>query len=291
VQLAAQIVLYAIVFALGAVIGSFLNVCIYRIPRGKSISKPPRSYCPTCHEFIVWYDNIPLVSYLALGRCCRRCGSLISPRYFIVELLTAAGFAGIYWMLEHREISSGVTGETPGVIAVYLALFCLLVVASFIDLELRIIPDELTFGGMAVVPLLALAIPALHNAPLFGRDLLIFDQEHMRLGSLCASLLGMVVGPLVIYGSGVLGKVIFRKEAMGMGDVKYMAVLGGLLGWKLTLLAFFASALYGAVVGVIAILKTRDHHIPYGPFLSAGALTAMLAGGPLLAILSNRLAL
>ena len=276
-----------LVFVFGSIIGSFLNVCIYRLPRGKSLTNPSTSYCPRCHESIAWHDNIPLVSYLALGRRCRHCGDLISPRYFAVELLTALCFVLVYWVVVVQRGAA----ETSGVFAVYLALTSLLLVSSFIDLELRIIPDELTLGAALAVPVLSVVFPALHNNPEYGRDLLLFfGEDHVRLGALCASLMGMAVGSCAIWGSGVLGKALFRKEAMGMGDIKFIAGIGGLLGWKLVVLVFFLAAVIGAVIGFIVMIRTRDHHIPYGPFLSAATFLVMLWGHSiLLALLGGRL--
>ncbi len=261
-------------FLFGTFVGSFLNVCIYRLPRGKSLANPPRSYCPICHEMIAWYDNIPLFSYFALGRMCRHCGSLISPRYFIVELLTALGFVGIFLVLRGR-------GELAPVITVYLILFSALVVSSFVDLELRIIPDEISIGGMFIAPIISLIVPSLHYNPIEGREL-IFFHDCAPLGSLCACLVGMAAGAALIYVTGVLGKLVFRKEAMGMGDVKLMAVIGGVLGWKLVLVVFFVAPVIGSIVGLIILMRSREHHIPYGPFLSLATLIVMLVGGDIL---------
>jgi len=268
-----------LVFLFGAVVGSFLNVCIYRLPRGRSLVNPSQSYCPRCHEPIAWYDNIPLVSYLALGRQCRHCGSLISPRYFLVELLTAAAFVVVF-----RTLLARGQAETTGVLVVYLLLTGALIVSSFIDLELRIIPDELTLGGILAAPVASVLVPALHDNPAFGRSLFVL-KAHPRLGALAACFAGMAAGAAAIYLSGLLGRALFRKEAMGMGDVKFIAVIGGLLGWKLALLVFFLAPLIGSVVGLIVMLRTRDHHIPYGPFLSVATFVVMLWGHHILRML------
>lgn len=273
-EIYARVVLFLIIFVFGACIGSFLNVCIYRLPRGRSLVYPSQSYCPICHEPIAWYDNVPLFSYIALGRCCRKCGSLISPRYFMVELLTGTMFVLFFWALQSR-------GETPAVVTVYILLLCALIVGSFIDLELRIIPDEITIGGMLLVPIVCLLIPDLHNMPEFGRAP-VFFENNMRLGSLAAGLLGMAVGSFAIYASGVFGKVLFRKEAMGFGDVKLMAVIGGVLGWRMALLVFFVAPVIGLGIGIAVLVKKRDHHIPYGPFLSIATIVVILAGHKIL---------
>lgn len=273
-----DLALGALVFVFGAIVGSFLNVCIYRLPRGKSLVRPSQSYCPRCHERIAWHDNIPLVSYFALGRQCRHCGSLISPRYFVVELLTAAAFVVVF-----RAMLARGDAEPTGVLVVYLVLTAGLIVSSFIDLELRIIPDELTIGGMVAAPLASVVVPALHHHAAYGRAPALLGDG--RLGALGASLLGMAVGAGAIYASGVFGKLLFRKEAMGLGDVKFMAAIGGLLGWKLVLLVFFIAPVIGSVVGLLALLRTRDRHIPYGPFLSLATFFVMLWGHRILRLL------
>ena len=268
---ATEIVLIVGMFIFGSIAGSFLNVCIYRLPREKSLWNPSRSYCPHCHEMIAWYDNIPLVSYFALNAQCRHCGSHISSRYAMVEFLTATLFAFTFAILRGR-------GEGIPVTAVYLALVGTLIVGSFIDIELRIIPNCITIGGMILAPIISIMVPELHSAKWwqFGRGYMIFS-DHL-FGPLTASLIGAAVGAGATWLSGVLGKVMFRREAMGFGDVKLMALLGGLLGWQQVLLVFFMAPIFGLAVGLIHLLRTRDHHIPYGPFLSLATLVTLLAG-------------
>ena len=269
-----------VTFILGSMIGSFLNVCIYRLPRDKVPWRPVWSYCPHCHETIAWYDNIPLVSYFALRRQCRQCGSPISPRYVLVEFLTAVMFALTYGVLRAR--GEGLEGLP--VSFVYMALTGVLIMASFMDIELRIIPNVITIGGILLAPVLSAFIPELHHKPLFGR-VPVFWVNDALAGSLAACGVGMAVGAGVTWLAGVLGKLIFRREAMGLGDVKFMAMLGGLLGWKLVLMVFFVGPLFGAVFGVIHLARTREHHIPFGPFLSVGAVVAMLLGDKVLFLL------
>ena len=258
-----------LIFIFGSMVGSFLNVCIYRLPRDRSPMRPRRSYCPYCHEMIAWYDNIPLVSYFVLHAQCRHCGFPISGRYVVVEFLTAAMFALTYGVLSAR-------GESLPVTAVYLAIMSVLIMGSVIDIELRIIPDSVTIGGAMLAPVLSVLVPQLHRNPAFGRTYVLSTDSF--LGPLAASLTGMVVGALAIWLAGVMGKLIFRREAMGFGDVKFMALLGGLLGWKLVLLIFFMAPFFGAVIGVIQIIRTKDHHIAYGPFLSVATVISMLWG-------------
>jgi len=271
-----QMFLLVVMFILGSVIGSFLNVCIYRLPRDRSPLRPRRSYCPHCHEIIAWYDNIPLVSYFILHAQCRHCGSPISHRYVLVEFLTAAMFALTYGVLSSR-------GEGAPVVAVYLALVSVLIMGSLIDIELRIIPDNVTIGGMMLAPVLSVLVPALHDNPAFGRTFLLSGDS--ILGPLAASLAGMTLGAVAIWLAGVLGKLLFRREAMGLGDVKYMALVGGILGWKQILLVFFIAPFFGAAVGLIHLAYTREHHIPYGPHLSVAAVISMLWSDKIFALL------
>jgi len=258
-----------VTFILGAMAGSFLNVVIYRLPREKSLIRPRRSYCPACHESIAWYDNIPLVSWFALRGQCRHCGSLISPRYVIVEAMTALLFAATYWLTSAR-------GEPVGVTVVYCVVTGALLAASCMDLELRIIPDSITIGGILMAPIFSVAVPALHDAPAFGRHYVLFERDPL-LGPLAACFVGMIVGAGLTAISGMAGRFLFRREAMGLGDVKFMAALGGILGWQQILLVFFLAALIGAAVGLIHLLRTREHHMPFGPFLSAAAVISMHA--------------
>jgi len=263
-------------FILGSIVGSFLNVCIYRLPRDKSPWRPRRSYCPHCHETIAWYDNIPLVSYFALGAQCRHCGSHISSRYVIVELLTAVMFTVTFGVLSAR-------GEIPVVIPIYLALVCVLIIGSFIDIELRIMPNSITLGGMLLAPVLSILVPDLHNNLPFGRTFMLTADP--LWGPLAASLIGATVGASATWLSGVVGKLLFRREAMGLGDVKFMALLGGLLGWQQVLLVFFLAPVFGAVVGLIHLMRTREHHIPYGPFLSVATVIAIFWGDKIFSVL------
>ena len=256
-----------VTFVFGSIVGSFLNVCIYRLPREKSLLRPHRSYCPHCHEPIAWYDNIPLVSYFALHAQCRQCGFPISARYVAVEFLTAAMFALTFGVLSGR-------GESAPVIATYLALMAVLIMSSFIDIELRIIPNTVTIGGILLAPVLSVMVPQLHDNGSFGRTFLLTPNS--ILGPLAASLIGMAVGAAATWLAGVAGKLLFKREAMGFGDVKFMALLGGLLGWQQVLLIFFIAPFFGATVGLVHLARTKDHHIPYGPFLSVAAAISLL---------------
>jgi leader peptidase (prepilin peptidase)/N-methyltransferase len=260
------VTLIVFLFAFGAVVGSFLNVCIYRLPEGQSLIRPG-SHCPQCKHPIRWHDNIPIVSYVLLKARCRDCGARISPRYLIVEALTAT----LFMLLVLTFLSRG---EPVSCIAIYLALACVLIVASFIDLDHTIIPDELTIPGMILAPILSLAFPAMHDP---GRHAeIILSNAH--LNSLVHSIIGIGVGAGFIFLTRVLGGLVFRKEAMGLGDVKFMGMIGGFFGWKQVMLANLIAPIYGSLIGLALLLSKGEHKIPYGPFLSLGAVTVMIWG-------------
>ena len=241
--------IYLVTLALGLLFGSFFNVCIYRIPRGESIVFPG-SHCPHCNHAIKPWDNIPIVSYLALGGKCRFCKVRISWRYPLVEALTA----GLFLYTVHRFSIS-----RAGL--VYLVFVSALIVISFIDIDHRIIPDKISLPGI-VFGLLA----AIFLLPLQWYD----------------SLLGILIGGGIILVVGYLGELVFKKEAMGGGDMKLLAMIGAFLGWKLGLLTIFFASLAGAVIGLVMKMFTGDEYIPFGPFLALGALGALFFGDRLL---------
>ena len=262
-------------FAVGSAMGSFLNVCIWRLPRRcLSIFRPARSFCPSCQHRIAWYDNIPIISFLLLRARCRHCQGPISWRYAIVEALTGAIFVLFY----HLRV---VVPEEPelAVLVVHLVFTSAIIAASFIDWEWMIIPDRISKPGMALAPVLGAAFPAIYGMGLLAMPTFLFlpaslaGSEHVR--GLFTAGVGMAVGSGVIYGMGVFGKVLFRKEAMGFGDVKYMAMIGGVLGWQGVLVAIFLACAFGSVVGIVRKLITGDSYIPFGPFLGAGAVVVM----------------
>ena len=270
-------ILLAYGFFLGAVTGSFLNVCVHRLPRGFLLHRPP-SHCPFCNEAVRWYDNVPIVSYLLLGRRCRFCGVRISPRYALVEALTGGIFLYITWRL-----TRGPAVDYPR-LGVYVALASALVGASFVDFEFRIIPDEISIPGALLAPVVALLWPHLHLEG--GVDPFVVGPlaalagaapgANPRFCAVLSSLVGIGVGYGVVWALGVLGRALFHKEAMGYGDVKLMAFVGGFLGWRLALLTVVLGACIGAVVGILSLLRSRDTRMPFGPYLSLGALVAML---------------
>jgi len=261
-----QLYLDFVVFAFGAVIGSFLNVCVHRMPLDQSIVTPP-SHCPHCNQRIQWADNIPLVSYLLLRGKCRHCGARISPRYFLIELLTAVLFLLMWLKLtqwDHPSLQGAEFLKAP----IYWMVIAGLIVATFIDFEHYIIPNEITFGGLIVGLVLSAAYP-----PLMGADSIKI--------SVMRSLLGAVVGGVTLLTVAIVGELIFRKEAMGMGDVKLMAAIGAFFGWESTLFTILVSSLVGGVVGLILVIGTRkgwQSRIPYGPYIAFGALLWMFCG-------------
>jgi leader peptidase (prepilin peptidase)/N-methyltransferase len=245
-----------LVFTIGACVGSFLNVCIYRIPREESVVAP-RSHCPHCGKMIPWYDNIPQFSFLVLSGRCRNCTGVISVRYFLVELLTAVLFL-LVWL------HYGLDARTP----VYWLMVSGLILGTFVDFEHMIIPDRVTLGGVVAGLVLSPLIPSLHDVS-------------RPLESLLAALIGMVVGAGILWGIGLIGKLILRKDAMGMGDVKLLGGLGALLGWQAVLFTIMVSALLGSCVGVGLILsrnKKWQSRIPYGPYLATAAVIWILWG-------------
>lgn len=338
----------AVVFWLGCMVGSFLNVCIHRLPPGLSVIRPP-SHCPGCKYLIPWYLNVPLLAWLMLRGKCRNCGAPISARYFLVELLTGLMFLAV-WLAFGRD---------SALVALVLCLFVAgLIAATFIDFEHFIIPDEITIGGMVAGVLLSLLAPALH-----GQDTL--------LGALKASGLGLAVGGGMIYAVLRLGKLLFGRqrielpagtrvvfsesavilpdkeipyeelfhrksdtivleartvelvdrgyrdvtvrlspsrltvggdefnpedvkhleavseqitlprEAMGFGDVKFMAAIGAFLGWQATLFSLMVSSMIGAVAGVALIVMGRrewSSRLPYGPYIAAAAVLWLFGG-------------
>lgn len=249
-----------IVFLFGAIVGSFLNVCIYRMPKGKSIIFPS-SHCPKCAKSVRWYDNIPVLSYLALRGRCRDCGEKISLIYPLVEILTASVVLTFY-----------VTFGFNAKFFIYSALGAALVAATFIDLAINEIPDEISLGGLAAGLIAALSFPSL------------FDTD-VRWISLASSVFGALAGGGSIYLMGLFGRLAFRKEAMGGGDVKLMAMIGSVIGWKLALVTFFMAPFFGSVAGLMAKFKDGRDTIAYGPYLSLAALTAILFGGRIIDLL------
>lgn len=254
-----QVTIRVFLFCLGAVLGSFLNVCIYRIQRQQSIVRPG-SRCPHCKHRISWYDNIPFISYLALRARCRHCKKRISFRYFLVELITASLFLFFFYYF-----GLGVH------FWVYTTLAMSLVVVSFIDIDIQEIPDEIDLSGIVIGLLLCTIFPQLQ------------DTVSAKLG-LFRSFLGVLAGGGSIYLTGLLGNFIFKKESMGGGDVKLMAMVGAFIGWKLAILTFFIAPFFGAAVGIVLKIRKGTSLIPYGPFLSLATLISIVWGERIIAM-------
>jgi len=233
---------------LGLIVGSFSNVCIYRIPRNESIVYPA-SHCPKCHTTIKPIDNIPLLSYILLRGRCRHCKSKISIRYPIVEFLTGFIYIIIYLIY-------GLSYQT----LIYIILSSALIIITFIDLNEQIIPDVISLPGIVIGFILSFFVPYI---------------------SFINSALGIVVGGGIILIIGLGGSVIFKKEAMGGGDVKLAAMIGAFLGWKYIIVSLFLGFFLGAVTGIILIItkiKKREDVVPFGPFIVLGSLITLLWG-------------
>lgn len=258
-----------VVFLFGLIVGSFLNVCIVRLPRGRSIATPP-SHCPRCTSPIKFYDNIPVISFLLLRGKCRNCGEPISWRYPIVELMNGLFYLGIV-----HEIGLG--GE-----AILMMAFCSsLIVITFIDFDHQIIPDVITLPGM----LIGLSLAPFFLYPL--ADPLPFHLDHLLphtgpyLTAFINSLIGIILGGGPLLAIGWLWEKLRHIEAMGGGDIKLMGMVGSFLGWKGALLTIMLGALTGSIVGVTLIVLKRhkmEKVIPFGPFLALGAVASAFYG-------------
>ena len=339
----------AVLFWFGCMVGSFLNVCIYRMPIGQSVISPP-SHCPHCQYSIPFYLNVPLVTWLMLRGKCANCRAPISVRYFLVELLTGVLFLACWLVYGH---------QSPAVALVLCLVMAGLITATFIDLSHFIIPDEITYGGMAAGFLCSFAVPALHGLPgdrpksllasvigiavgglivqfvrvagklAFGRRKIAFegdtrvffgengvvlpDQEipyedifyrktdvirffarRLELPDRCFTNVAVALSPekLVIgtesfnpephlYMEAVLDKLVLPRDAMGFGDVTFMAAIGAFLGWQATVFSLVVSSFLGAILGGLLILLRRHERsspIPYGPYIAAAAALWIFAG-------------
>jgi leader peptidase (prepilin peptidase)/N-methyltransferase len=261
------------VFLFGLVIGSFLNVCIVRIPEDKSIVSPA-SACTKCGAPVRPYDNIPVVSYLLLRGKCRSCKAPISWMYPVVELLNGLLFLACY-------LEFGLTAE-----ALKWAIFSsLLIVLVFTDLRERILPDVVNFTGLGMALLLSLFTRPADNVALFLANRMFAFPPPVPALSLADSLLGAAAGGGFLW---LVSEAYFRlrgREGMGLGDVKMMLMAGAFLGVERTLLTIFAGSLLGSVLGVAFILARRkdsDYELPFGTFLGMAALLMVFFGTPLL---------
>jgi len=243
-----EIISIVILSLLGLIVGSFSNVCIYRIPRNESIIFPA-SHCPKCSTIIRPFDNIPLLSYILLKGRCRHCKSKISIRYPVVEFLTGLTYLIIYLVY-------GLTIQT----LVYIILSSALIIIAFIDLNQQIIPDVISLPGIVIGFVISFFVPYI---------------------SFINSALGVVIGGGIILIIGLAGSVIFKKEAMGGGDVKLAAMIGAFLGWRYIIISLFLGFFLGALAGIILIMskiKKREDVIPFGPFIVLGSFITLFWG-------------
>jgi len=335
-------------FALGCIVGSFLNVCIYRMPLDLSVVSPP-SHCPHCKYAIPFYLNVPLLTWLSLRGKCKNCGAPISPRYFIVELLTGVAFLGCWLVFGH---------QSPWIAAVDCLFLAGLIAATFIDFEHFIIPDEITMGGAAVGFLISFFLPQLHGTrsltegversllgivvgggivyavlrlgkllfgrqkiPLPGETKIIFTETALCLPdkeipyeeifyrktdaivlqaqtvelidrsycnvALCLTPETLLIGgekfspERELYMDVVCSEVVLPREAMGLGDVKFMAGIGAFIGWQGAFFSLMASSLIGSVVGMALILLRKrewSSRMPYGPYIALAAVIWVFGG-------------
>lgn len=247
-----ELLFYIFIFLAGLCVGSFLNVCIYRIPNQKSIVHPG-SACPVCKTPIRFYDNIPILSYLAIKGRCRHCRNPIPFRYPIVELL--GGLLALSFALKF--------GLTPSALAYFIFGAALLVI-TFIDLDHQIIPNEITLPGIPIGLAFSFFIPGLSPA---------------------ASLIGILIGGGLLWAVATLYLLLTRREGMGFGDVKLLGMIGAFIGWKGVLITIFAASAIGTLAGLAAMLKSRKDMkmaIPFGPFLAIGALIYLFFGNAII---------
>lgn len=262
-------------FAIGACIASFLNVCIWRLPRNESVVRPA-SHCPNCNAPIMWYQNIPVISYLALGGKCANCRKPISMRYTIVEMLGGVLFLAAYlqWAMPVTFGGLPIAGMRPLMsfwcVPVCWLVFSGLILGSFIDLEHFYLPDRVTIGGML------LGVPASVMLP-------ELQLERTWLDALCWSAAGLAFGFFLLWGMGWIFSKLFKKDALGFGDVKLMGAVGAFFGPAAVLFVLIASSLIGSVVGIGLMVKGRAKlggftAVPYGPFIAIAVLVWMFWG-------------
>lgn len=261
----------------GAIIGSFLNVVIHRVPLEESVVFP-NSRCPSCGAVIAFYDNIPVLSWLVLRGKCRGCKGRISFRYPAVELLTAALFVGVAW-------HAGFSAALPFDLVFCSALLALV----FIDAEHMILPNVITYPGIVFAVVARIAIPYLTGTLHFD-DLPSLSQGALAdtpiwVTSLACAVIGALIGGGSLWLMGWTWEKLRGIEAMGLGDVKMMFMVGAYLGWRLTILTIFVGVLSGSIIGIFLMARQRERNmqmlLPFGVFLGIGAIAALLFGAPL----------
>lgn len=338
----------AVFFVFGSIVGSFLNVCIYRMPRGESVVSPP-SHCPHCNYSIPWFLNIPLVTWIRLRGECRNCGAAISARYFLVEMLTGMAFLSCWlWFGPY----------SPALALVYCLVLAGFIVATFIDFEHFIIPDEITLGGIGAGFVCSFLVPALHQSEtaavalercfigivigaglvygilrlgklLYGRqrfelapnsrvfftetavklpdkeipfedifyrksDTIVLQARTVEMTDRCYAKVLVRLSPLALqigddrfkpddvpYLEVVTDEIVVPREAMGLGDVKFMAAIGAFLGWQAVIFSLMVSAMIGATVGITLVALRKGEwssRLPYGPYIALAATIWIFAG-------------
>ena len=236
---------YILLFVVGLVIGSFLNVCILRIPHGQSVIRPG-SHCPQCKTSIRWFDNVPLLSFVWLRAQCRWCGGKISWRYPLVECLNGVGYLGIVCKFGWNSSA-----------LVYALFLSLLLVVTMIDLDHLVIPDVISLPGLVIGFFTAAFI-----LPLGGTG----------------SLLGIALGGGILWVLAVVSPYLFGKEGMGGGDIKFLAMIGAFLGWQHVCMTLLLASCAGAMLGIGLMAfryMERGQYLPFAPFLAAGALASL----------------
>ncbi len=276
---------YIIVGVLGAIIGSFLNVVIHRLPHEESIIFP-NSRCPQCGGAIAFYDNIPVISYVALRARCRSCKAHISARYPAVELLTAMLFVAVTW-------HAGLTPVLPFDLLFVSAVIALI----FIDAEHMLLPNAITYPGIVFAVSARLSIPYLVGPPYHFDDLPglmtgAFAGYPLWSVSLIGALIGALIGGGSLWLMGWTWEKLRGIEAMGLGDVKMMFMVGAYLGWRLTILTIFFGVLSGSIIGIVLMAQQRNRDmqmlLPFGVFLGIGAIIAILLGAPIVEWYANQ---
>jgi len=234
-------------------IGSFLNVCIYRLPESKSIADPPRSICPSCKSHIRFYDNIPVLSYIWLKGRCRNCDAPISFRYPLVEMMSGSFAVGLL-------LTFGLSLES----LVYFVFISSLLIITFIDLDHKIIPDIISLPGIPIGLVASFALPTI---------------------TFKASALGLLIGGGSLWFVAWAYNLIAHRDGMGGGDIKLLAMIGTIIGWKGVIFTIFASSVVGSCVGITMMLikgKNMKFAIPFGPFLSIGAIAYVFFGSQII---------
>lgn len=255
------LIIWSICF--GFLIGSFLNVCIYRIPLGKSILFPG-SACTECNCKIPWYFNIPIFSYLILMGRCKYCKNYISVRYVFVELLSGLITGGLIYVF---FVNGNISLET---VIMYILLSYVLIIISFIDFEHLIVPNVITYSGIIFLLVISIVFPETYYFKILLNERFLNDVS--RIHSFVICLTGMSISGGTVFITSLIGRLILKKEVMGLGDAKLMCVIGGIIGWKLGIAVFFVAPFFGLCMAIPMMIIKKTRVIPYAPFLSMAAI-------------------